>query len=219
MFYVLSFLFGGCAFSLLYFIKPQQIIMKNGVYVGRYPLQVALLAGCFGFAISVISFKIVKAKLSRRNMICEINIEMFSKEIRGKAYIDTGNMLKEPISGNPVIVVEKEILKNIVPEMILEQTEIILNGNLYELKDNKEYTEYYSRLRVIPFKSIGKQNGMMLGIKPDRLSINFEEEDIVPQNIVIGIYDGKLSKNESFIALIGLELIERREMYELVTNT
>lgn len=29
MFYLISFLFGGCALSLLYFIKPENIIMKK----------------------------------------------------------------------------------------------------------------------------------------------------------------------------------------------
>ena len=219
LFYVLSFVFGGCAISLLYFIKPQEIIMKNGVYIGRYPLKIALLAGCVGFAMSVISFKVVKTKITKKNMICDISIEIFNKKINIKAYVDTGNMLKEPISGNPVIVVEKEKLKDIVPVGILEQSEEILNGECNDTKTHEENLEYISRLRLIPFKSIGKQNGMMLGIKSDKVYINFEDEDIWLENTIIGIYNGKLSKNEGYAALIGLELVERRKKYELVTNT
>ena len=43
IFYLTTFVFGGCAFSLLYFIKPQEILIKNGMYVGTYPLKIAVL--------------------------------------------------------------------------------------------------------------------------------------------------------------------------------
>ena len=48
-FYLTSFVFGGCAFALLYFIKPQEILMKNGVLVGTYPLKIAILGGIVRF--------------------------------------------------------------------------------------------------------------------------------------------------------------------------
>lgn len=35
LFYLTSFALGGCAFFLLYYIRPQNILMKNGVFV-RY---------------------------------------------------------------------------------------------------------------------------------------------------------------------------------------
>ena len=34
IFYLTSFVFGGCAFALLYFVRPQDILMRNGVYIG-----------------------------------------------------------------------------------------------------------------------------------------------------------------------------------------
>ena len=51
---------GGCAFALLYFIKPENIIMKNGVYIGTYPIKIALLGGIVGFVVTYIAFKIIK---------------------------------------------------------------------------------------------------------------------------------------------------------------
>lgn len=43
IFYLTTFVFGGCAFALLYFIKPQEIFIKNGMFVGTYPLKIAVL--------------------------------------------------------------------------------------------------------------------------------------------------------------------------------
>ena len=117
-FYLISFVFGGCAFALLYFIKPQEILMINGTYIGTYPLKVAILGGIVGFIITVIAFKFMKKRISKKDMYCNITIYFNEKNITLIALLDTGNMLKDPITSIPVIVVEKESLKNILPDNI-----------------------------------------------------------------------------------------------------
>ena len=57
IFYLTSFVFGGCAFALLYFVKPQDVLMKNGVYIGTYPIKIALLGGLVGFIILILLLK------------------------------------------------------------------------------------------------------------------------------------------------------------------
>ena len=41
-------------------------------------------------------------------MFCSIIIKLNKKKVKIRAMIDTGNLLKEPISNIPVIVVEKK---------------------------------------------------------------------------------------------------------------
>ena len=60
IFYLTSFTFGGVAFALLYFIRPQDILFQNGVLAGTYPIKMILAGGIVGFAIVVISFKNIK---------------------------------------------------------------------------------------------------------------------------------------------------------------
>ena len=61
-FYLTSFVFGGCAFALLYFVKPQEILMRNGILVGTYPLKIAILGGIVRFYNSCDSFSLSKNK-------------------------------------------------------------------------------------------------------------------------------------------------------------
>ena len=105
-------MFGGCAFALLYFIKPQEILIRNGTYVGTYPLKIAILGGIVGFTITAIAFHFAKRRFTKKDMYCNITIYFKEKSITTTALLDTGNMLKDPITSMPVIVVEKEILKN-----------------------------------------------------------------------------------------------------------
>lgn len=208
IFYLTSFAFGGCAFALLYFIRPQDILMKDGVYIGTYPLKIAILGGIVGFVVINISFKIIKGRINKKSMFCDVEIYLKDKVSEVHALIDTGNLLKEPITGNSVIVVEKEKLYNLIPETILDNIEEIMYGgkNLEDID-----TEYISKLRLIPFSSLGTPNGMLIGTKVDEIKVKFEEEEINVTNVIAGIYEKKLTKNGLYNALIGLDILENKE--------
>lgn len=208
IFYLTSFVFGGCAFALLYFVKPQEILMKNGMYIGTYPLKIALLGGIVGFAITVVAFKVVKYRMTKKDMFCEITIYMKEKSVKAKAMIDTGNMLKDPISRMPVIVVEKDILYEIIPYKILNNLDKIIGGEIANEIYDKEIVEYISKFKVIPFTSLGKQNGLLLGIKASKVKIELDSNEEELENVIIGIYDKKLSKKNNYNALLGLDILE-----------
>lgn len=217
IFYLTSFVFGGCAFALLYFVKPQEILMRNGLYIGTYPLKIALLGGIVGFTITVIAFKVVKNRISKKDMFCKIYIEIEKKGIETKAMIDTGNMLKDPITGMSVVVVEKEILQEIIPKEMIEHLEKWIGGENVDEEFRKENIEYISKIRVIPFSSLGKQNGMLIGLKADKVIVEKEEEEEV-RNIIVGIYDKPFSKKGNYHALIGLDIWEGSKKDECITN-
>lgn len=218
IFYLTSFVFGGCAFALLYFVRPQDILMRNGVYVGTYPIKIALLGGIVGFIITYIAFRIVKTKLHRKDILYNIEITLQEKRLKVKAMLDTGNLLKDPISKMPVIVVEKEQLYSLLPIQLLDHIEEWIGGDEKFLNQIEE-KELIARFRIIPFSSVGKQNGLMLGFKADQVEIEKEEDMQVRKDVIIGIFNQKLSKDKRYSALIGLDLLEERsESNELITN-
>ena len=205
IFYLATFTFGGVAFALLYFVKPGELLIENGIYIGTYPIKIALLGGIVGFVIITIAFNLIKGKLSKNDMFCNISIYIDSKRKDMISMIDTGNLLKEPITGMPVIIVQKEELKDIIPMEILKNVNKIING---DIDDIKNIEQYISKFRVIPFNSLGKQNGLLLGIKADKIIVDYDENKIGKNNIIIGIYEKKLCKNNTYKALIGLDLLD-----------
>lgn len=215
MFYLVSFAFGGCAFALLYFVKPEDIFMINGVYVGTYPIKIALLGGVVGFVITYIAFKVVKTRMTKKSLIHDVEIKIEEKIIKLKALLDTGNGLKEPITGEPVIVVEKEQLYDILPGNILKNIDKIIGGDWGNLEENLEYR---TRFRIIPFKSIGKQNGMLLGFRVDEVNVITDIDKIVNQKVIMCIYNQTLTRTNTYSALIGLDMLEGREKNELIAN-
>jgi stage II sporulation protein GA (sporulation sigma-E factor processing peptidase) len=215
IFYLVSFIFGGCTFALIYFLKPENVEMKNGVFVGMYPIRVGLIAGVIAFIITQIAFKINKSKLNNKNTFIEIELYNKNKMTKARALLDSGNMLKEPISQKPVIVVEKTTLSKIIPEEVLNYIEKIVGGDDQE---KNEMQEYLSKIRMVPFMSLGKENGMLIGIRLDKIKINTEDIRLEKENIIAGIYEKKLTKDNKYNALIGLNLLEGEQENESITN-
>lgn len=146
-------------------------------------------------------------------MVCNIKIIIDKKSKYIKSIIDTGNFLREPISKLPVIVVEKRALEKIIPDYILENLNNIINGEEVELK------EYISKIRLIPFSSLGRENGMLLGVKADAILIETEEKSVVLNDAIIGVYNGILNKMGKYQALIGLDVLEENDkINEYVKN-
>lgn len=206
IFYMTSFVFGGAAFALIYIVKPQDILMKNGLFLGTYPLKTIILGTIVAFVVIVTSFKLVKSKISKKDMFCTIKININKVEIETKAMIDTGNLLKEPISNTPVIVVEHTLLYDCMPKEILNNLENILGGDFENISEEVK-NKYISKLKVIPFSSLGKQNGMLIGIKPEELTVINDENENKINNVIIGIYNKSLTKRGEYRALIGIELL------------
>ena len=203
IFYLTSFVFGGAAFALIYIIRPQDILMKNGLFLGTYPLKTVILSAIIAFLIVVTAFKIVKTKLNKKDMFCDIELKLNDKLIRTKAMIDTGNFLKEPITNTPVIVVEHTLLYEAIPKEILDNLENIIGGD-FEKVPEEIRKKYMSKLKLIPYTSLGKQNGMLLGIKPEYLKIKSEDLEEKKENILVGIYNKSLTKRGEYRALIGI---------------
>lgn len=201
IFYLTSFTFGGVAFALLYFVRPQDILLQNGVLIGTYPIKMILIGGIVGFVIITISFKNIKGKLKREDIYCNVKLNVEEKTKIITALIDTGNFLKDPITKIPVIVAERESLKGLFPDEILLNTSKIINGGSIDLG------EYASKVRVIPFKSLGKDNGLLLGIKIDEAYIEYQDNVYEIKNVIIGIYNGILSRNRKYVGLVGLDAI------------
>lgn len=180
--------------------------MKNGLFLGTYPLKTIFIGAIIATIILITGFKIVKNKISKKDMYCNIKIIIEKKQVETTAIVDTGNMLKDPITGVPVIVVESSLLEKIIPKEILQNTEQIIGGdfkNVPEIIRNK----YIAKLKLIPYSSLGRQNGMLIGIKSDEIIIETEENAIRKDNIIIGIYNKSLTKRGEYRALIGIDIL------------
>ena len=220
VFYLISFATAGIAMALIYsnaftIVKfennpenitrkmSQQSLMKN-----------AIISGSIGFIITFLAFKYNKSKITKNDLICELIIKIGNKKVRLKALIDTGNSLKYSNTNDNVIIVEKnkifsedEFKKYIEEGSDENEEKNYRNANAKVNKKNEngkvsDKNANNTKLRLIPFKSIGKENGVLIGIKPDEVIMIKDEKITKVENVIIGMYEKKIGTKYS--AIIGI---------------
>ena len=202
VFYITSFVFGGAAFGLFYFLNGLKYISYGTFYIKDFPVKTLIVSIIIAYAIVKLSWGFVQYRVRRERIITEIIIFMDSRKVAIMALVDTGNALNEPLTNAPVVVVEYASIKELLPldvQAIFEQDNQNDFNMIAHIMSN---SELITRFRVIPFKSLGKDNGMLLGFKPDEVQLTENNKQQSIKNIIIGIYNKKLSNNGEYSALI-----------------
>lgn len=98
------------------------------------------------------------------------------------ALVDTGNTLRDPVSGRPVLVVDASVASKLLPlscAQLAHPVETLATAKL-------------TGLRLIPYSAVGQSAGLLLGIRPDRVEADGKESEYIvafaPQNLGHGQY-------------------------------
>ena len=210
VFFMISFVFSGCALGFIHFMKPKVIYIVNGVIIGgEYIFELLMISAVISFLLIKVSMRLIKLKqkLSKADMICKIEIGLDSKSITLNALLDTGNLLTDPITKDPVIIVERNKMINLIPQGEFYKIDNLLGGDEFF-----ECDSYNARLRAIPYVSVGNKNGIMVAYKVDFVKVEYQDEINEIDNVLIGIYNDTLTKNNKYSALIGLQILERSKI-------
>jgi stage II sporulation protein GA (sporulation sigma-E factor processing peptidase) len=211
LFYAVTFLFAGAGFALLFFNNGGGII-RNGVIITSLPLLGAkwseiLLALALTLIILRIFRDLIQSRLVKDKLLVQLLISFDSKAIGLYALVDTGNSLFDPLTNTPVVVVEFSAIKDILPAEIRSIFEKDRENDLGAVTDTISGTPWFSRFRLIPFTSLGKENGMLIGFRPDYIEIDNDHQRKGISDVIVGIYNRALSRNEKYKALLNPELI------------
>lgn len=210
MFYVVSFTFGGAALGLFYFTNVGAFVgalLSNGIIYFNLPWKVLLLSSSVAYIIIRVTWQLIQTKFNKENLYIPLSIIFDNKSISVNALVDTGNSLYDPISNLPVIVVEFQAIKELLPQEIQTIFSECSEDDLTMVYSIMSNSAWISRFRLIPFTSLGKENGMLIGFKPDEVEICKGSEKRDLRDIIIGIYNKKLTKDEAYKALMHPEII------------
>lgn len=123
------------------------------------------------------------------------------------AYLDTGNRVKEPFSKKPVIIVNYLSLKNIIPAHIFKM--LRGNHNSVSILESISEPSLACRFYLIPFTGLGGETELLLGFRPDNITIlQGEQSREIGSQVAIGIYKRSFNNSEEFQALIPPEVLQ-----------
>ena len=204
VFYLISVTAGGASIAISYLFNKSDISSLNGIPIVNFPILISAIGVTIGVFLILITINNVKSKISKNNIIYNVEIFIGSKKTKIKALLDTGNMLKDPITNRSVIVVTKRSLQSILSREILNDITLVLGGDKLGNLLNQELA---SRIKLIPFNSLGNEHGILIGIKSDKIIV----DDMVIKDVIIGIYEKEFSRTKRYDALIGIDLLYEEE--------
>ncbi|MDD3838967.1 MAG: sigma-E processing peptidase SpoIIGA [Clostridia bacterium] len=208
VFYLMTFVFGGAAFGLFYFTNVG-IVLKNGIfYIHSFPFKLLMVSSIFAWLIVKYSWIHIKKKRLKGNFLMDIIIYFDQKQVALVALLDTGNSLSDPLSDLPVIVVEFEKMRDLIPQDIQLIYEDNNQDDLEKVTDIIANSQWVWRFRMIPFSSLGSKNAMLIGFKPDKVRMMYKDKKKDIKDIIIAIYNGKLSSDYSYSGLLHPEILD-----------
>ena len=208
VFYLSSFLFAGAALAFSGF--SSQVGFAAGgriIYAGDYKWSILMFSAIFIFILVKVLKNVYLLKIPGNKIIKSLKITAGEKQICLDALIDTGNSLTDPFTNYPVIIVEYSAIEELIPQKLKEMMQNDLNEDIIKTCETFAQTEWANRLRLIPFNSIGRKDGFLIGFRPDKVSISKNKKEVDTSKVIIAIYTDKLSQNNNYNALVGPQLI------------
>lgn len=138
------------------------------------------------FGIGYLIWRYVEQRFLRTGGLYSLSIELLGQRMSLRAMLDTGNSLKDPLSNRPVILLELAAIKHMLPDELVR----ILKTPPHLSKEIGDFWVEY--LRIIPFRALGVDSGLIWGVIPDMVVIEGEKIS----NVVIGFMNGSLNGNE-----------------------
>ncbi|MGL4913807.1 MAG: sigma-E processing peptidase SpoIIGA [Romboutsia sp.] len=175
VFYMVNIFISGTTYFIIYF-------------TGIDHMKISFLIVCAYVSCELLKYIYRDIKFMKyiKEFTKTITINLLDSSCQCSALLDSGNLLKDPISKNDVIIVKSSAIKDILPSNILkfnyENIDIIKAEEIISSLDD----EMSARVRMIPYKHAGSSgSGIIIGIKPDSVFIDNKKIG----NVILGISD------------------------------
>jgi len=138
--------------------------------------------------------------------VVPVDIDFGADRVSVQALIDTGNRLRDPASGNPVIIVEYDAIQSALPcevRAALAQPDDDFMARACAVAGSA----WSSRFRAIPYSSVGREKGMMVGFRPDRVQVADGRRMITTSHAVVCVHTSALCPGGNYRALVNPDVL------------
>ena len=110
--FAITFLFGGLLFAIYIFLDKDILIYSNGIVYFDIDLTFLIVCTVISYLVITVIAKITDKKAPKSKEYY-VTVESGGKTISCTALMDTGNNLREPFSGYPVIILDSSLFKKL----------------------------------------------------------------------------------------------------------
>ena len=132
---------------------------------GYYPVSALALCAIGALCVAVCRlFFSACAQRSGRSFE-QLTLRLGEREITLRALVDTGNVLKDPITNEAVFVLDWQAAARLLPDVALTEQDFARPLELLQ-RLSREIPSI--RLRLIPYRAVGVRQGLLLAVRCER---------------------------------------------------
>ena len=210
LFYFTSFAIGGGLTGVYFLLANPVSVTENGILTFNkgYGDPISWLFIIIGFPIV---WYFTKSRLDEHagekikyDQLCQVNIQINHRTFSTKGYIDSGNQLIDPLTKRPVVICDEVFLKN----WFSDDEWLRLKEAKDELALERIPKEWESLIQVIPYQGVEGQSNFLLAIRPDQIMVEYENQNLITGNVLIGIQFASLVRDQSYHCLLHPQIIK-----------
>ncbi|SCI72280.1 sigma-E processing peptidase SpoIIGA [uncultured Clostridium sp.] len=188
VFYFVNIFIAGSSFFIIYFTG-----------ISHMNISLIILISYISGIILKYIYKDIKELKYLNSMKKDIKVCIDKNELELRALIDTGNLLKDPITKDEVVIISANKLYEILPKELqkIDLKNISIN-TVNDVIDEIGEDVYY-RIRIIPVRQINDEN-LVIGIKSDYIEIDGKK---IP-NVILGLSN---FKEDGYSAILNPQLL------------
>lgn len=161
-----------------------------------------------------VGWGVVQRTVWQRLYHVSLEIVLFGEKVTTEALVDTGNRLKDPLGGEPVVVVEHGVVSHLFPEQLQPILIDMETGDLSGVSRLLTSERWSSRFRIVPYTSLGRERGLLVGFRPDAASVIVDGRRAPLERIVVALHPKTLDPDGVYRALIHPELLHSAALAE-----
>lgn len=166
-FFLASFFLAGTVFAL-YFFGSAPAMVQGGVFYIVPPKPGMLFSGVLiAFLLLGGIWHFSERQRKSKELRFRVLIRGGDGQVSAKALVDTGNQLRDPLSGRPLCVASYRALSGLLPAVLREAYE---QGNDPVAVLGDLPCEVPARFGVVPFRSL-ENSGMLVTYRPDAVTV------------------------------------------------
>lgn len=208
-FYVMAFIFAGASLALFYLADVKAYVGNGIFYIRDFPVKMLVFAVSISYILIKIVWGYIQSILTKNKIYMPIVVELNNKSVEVIGLIDTGNLLRDPLTQTPVIIIQFSAIKDLLPKKVQSIFEKYKENDLQAISEIMVENASSLKFRLIPYKSLGKENGMLIGFKPDHVIVK-DDEDKSFCDIIVGIYNNNLANDDIYVALLHPEMFTEK---------
>ncbi|HWR43265.1 sigma-E processing peptidase SpoIIGA [Sporomusa sp.] len=204
IFFIISFILGGAVLGWLYFVQtgaPHGVSHIIGLSWGNLAI-----GSVIAVTLILLIVKQMLGRMYRRQTLYQAKIEYDGRYAEITGMLDTGNGLYSLLGRTPVVLLtyqtSLQLLSLQASEYLTKNSPDAWIANLDQCLD----AAWLARVEVVPYQSVGSRS-ILLGFRPDSITVMTEYGPAQTANVLIGIYNGVFSGGSDCQALLHPALI------------